>query len=213
MIDLSNQPFLLSLKQTAKQKDDTPNVRNLLKEHQNTFREYVFEHYKSDLAAPKRYQFLKTADYTLNKIRKKYADRIKENNAAFYDFWAWMIDDVRSYIAVFVETLEFQRKCPAHMLSEPVQSFPPCIWTAQKIDLKEAIKGLYEIDAIRLQDGSRPSFPLFAQSIGSIFGIKFDDPVREHSKVLIRKRNQTSFFERIITVLKYRDFEKDDLKG
>ena len=110
---------------------------------------------------------------------------IDQNNACFYEFWVWMIDDALNYINIGVETLKFQTMCPAHMLSEPVQSFPLCIWTAQKVDLYEATLGLYLIDTVRLQDGSRPSFPLFAQSIFSVFGMTFE-PKRAAQKVLDR---------------------------
>jgi len=202
MEDLVSQPFILSLQQAAKQTDNNQSIQDLLEEQQIAFKEYVCSYFNSDLPAPKRYHFLKIAEYILNKIFKKYAELVKENNEQFYKFWAFLIDDARSYVHIGIETLKFQTKCPAHMLTEPVQSFPACIWTAKKIDLSEVMAGIHHIDAIRLQDGSRPSFTLIAQSIGSVFGITIEDPHDELRNVLTRKKNQTPFLNRMIAALK-----------
>jgi len=211
MEDLCNQPFLLLLRQAVEQTGDFQGYETLLQERQSAFKEYVYEYYSSEMPAPKRFYFLKRADYEVCIIRQKYSKKIKEKDENFYQFWEMMIDDTLRFISIGVDTLEFQRKCPAHMLTETVQSFPACIWTAHKIDLMEAMVGLHQIDAIRLQDGSRPSFPLFVQSIGNIFGITFDDPKKEAHKVLTRKKNPTPFFERIITVLKNKKTDMDGL--
>ena len=211
MEHISKQPFLLSLQQAVEQTGDWQVFGTVLQEQQSAFKEYMCSHFNSNLPAPKRYHFLKIADYLLNKISKKHGGQIKEINEQFYTFWSFLIDDARSYVQIGIETLKFQTKCPAHMLSEPVQSFPACIWTAKKIDLSEVLVGIYHIDAIRLQDGSRPSYPLFAQSIGNVFGITFDEPKKEANRVLSRKKNPTPFFERIIAVLKNKKSAADDI--
>jgi hypothetical protein len=212
MEDIVSHPFLLSLKQTANQPDEHPGVRTLLEEQQTDFKEYVCKQYNStNVPAPVRFKFLKIAKYLLNKIRKRFASQVKEQNAHFYEFWAWLIDDACDYINIGVDTLEFQARCPAHLLAEPVQAFPACIWTAQKVDLYEATLGIYIVDAVRLQDGSRPSFPLFAQAIFSVFGMDFD-PKKAAQRVLDRIKSPTPFFERIIAVLKNKKYDKDDLK-
>ena len=201
MEDLINHPFLLSLQQAANQTDNYHIFQSLLEEQQIMFKEYVCSNFNSGLPAPKRYHFLRIAEYLLNKISKNHAEQIKENTD-FYKFWTSLIDDARTYVQIGIETLKFQTRCPAHMLSEPVQSFPACVWTANKIDLMELFVGVYQIDAIRLQDGSRPAFPLFVQSVGNVFGITFDDPKKEASRVIARKKNATPFFDRIVTILK-----------
>jgi hypothetical protein len=211
MEDLTSQEFILLLQQTANQTDNHQGIQTLLEEKQIAFKEYVSSYYNSNFPAPKRFHFLKIADYLLNKIYKKHAEQIKKTNALFFKFWALLIDDARSYVHVYIETLKFQTKCPVHMLSEPAQSFPACTWIAQKIDLSEALVGFYHIDAIRLQDGSRPPFHQFAQSVGKVFGITFDEPRKELHRVLSRKKNQTPFFERIIAVLKNKKSGTDDI--
>jgi len=211
MEDLNKHPFLLSMQQAVEKTGDWDGYETLLQEQQDAFKDYLNEYFNSEMPAPKRFQFLKRAEYEVSRINRKEADKIRQTGEKFFGFWSMMIEDTLQFISIGVKTLEFQRKCPAHMLTETVQSFPACIWTAHKIDLMEAMVGLHQIDAIRLQDGSRPSFPLFAQSIGNIFGITFDDPKKEAHKVLARKKNPTPFFERIITVLKNKKTDMDGL--
>jgi len=204
MTNLSNQPFLLSLKQATKQICDyQDDYEIVLQEQQDEFKEYVQNYFNSDVAAPKRFQFLKTADYKLERIHLMYADAIRENNTDFYRFWSMLITDTRRFISIGIDTLNFQAICPAHMLTdEHARKFPLCNWTAQRSDLMEAIVGFFQADIIRLQDGSRPSFALFAKEIGSIFGITYNNPHFEMRKILNRKREQTPFMNRIIAGLK-----------
>jgi len=211
MINLCSQPFLLSLQQSAQQKDNHQDYEVLLQEQQNEFKEYVQNCFDSEMAAPKRFQFLRRADYELDSIHLRYAGNIEENNANFYRFWSMLIVDTRRFIAIGVDTLNFQAICPAHMLPEAVQSFPSCNWTAQRSDLMEAIVGFFQADCIRLQDGSRPSFALFAKAIGNVFGITFNHPHDEMRKILNRKREQTPFFNRIIASIKNKIIKMDDL--
>jgi hypothetical protein len=211
MTNLCTQPFLLSLEQAAEQTGNLPDCENLLQEQQSDFMKYVQSCFCSGVSAPKRFQFMKTADYKLDRIHLKYADHLNENNPDFYRFWSLLIVDTRKFVTIGIDTLEFQAKCPAFMLAEPEQAhtFPPCKWTAQRSDLMEAITGIYQADVIRLIDGSRPSFALFVKEIGNIFGITFVNPHEEMRKVLNRKKGQTPFFHRIISVLKGKIDETD----
>jgi hypothetical protein len=172
-----------------------------LNEHQQKFKDYVRDYFFSELPAPKRFYFLMSVNHELSKIRSKYGNAVKETNLDFFQQWEFLIEDTRQYISINIETLKFQRKCPAHMLAEPVQSFPLCKWMAQKIDLSEVVVGIFLTDAIRLQDGSRPSFTLFLKSIGNVFGITFKHPEREMQRVLERKNKQTDFMKKIISVI------------
>jgi hypothetical protein len=207
MENLRKQPFLLSMQQAVNQTSDLEGYRTLLSEQQDAFKEYLDEHFNSEKPAPKRFRFLKRAEYELCRIREKDADKIMENDEIFYRFWVMIIEDTLRFILIGTKSLEFQSNCPAHMLSEPVQSFPACIWSVNKIDLMELMVGVYQIDAIRLQDGSRPSFPLFVQAVGNVFGIEFDDPKKEAHRVVTRKKNPTPFFDRIVTLLKNKNHQ------
>jgi len=73
----------------------------------------------------------------------------------------------------------------------------------------EAIVGFFQADVIRLQDGSRSSFALFAKEIGNIFGITFNHPHDEMRRILNRKKNQTPFLNRIIATLKGKSDDMD----
>ena len=204
MINLSNQPFLQSLQQIADKTGNSFDYETVLHEQQDSFKEYVQQCFNSGVAAPKRFQFLKTADNKLCRIHLEYADKIKEADVEIYRLWVMLIDDARSFIAIGIDTLRFQQKCPAHMLVEeqPAGSFPLCNWTAQRSDLMEAIVALFLMDVIRLKDGSRPSFALFAKEIGGIFGITFINPHAEMKKIFNRKKNLTPFLSSMIAVLK-----------
>ena len=72
----------------------------------------------------------------------------------------------------------------------------------------KAIVGIFQANVIRLKDGNRPPFSLFAQEIGNIFGITINRPHNEMQKVLRRKRDQTPFFNRIIDSMKNKDVKK-----
>jgi hypothetical protein len=212
MTNLSNQPFLLSLEEAVKQTDSSEGYEILLQEQNSHFKKQVYECIHSGFPAPKRFYSLKKADYELHSIRQKYADSIRENNLAFHRFWTMMIDDTRRFIDLGIETLKFQAKCPSHMLTETehTHSFPPCNWTAHRSDLMELIVGVYQADVIKFQDGSRPSFALFAKEIGEVFGITFSNPHDEMRRILNRKKSQTPFFNSIIACLKGKSKKMDE---
>jgi hypothetical protein len=204
MINLSSQPFLLSLEQAAAQTGDYTGYEALLEEQQSAFLQYVEDFFDADIAARKRFQFLKTVQQRLDFIRLKYSDTVKERNADFHRSWSLLITDTWQIASVGVKTLEFQSRCPSHMLAETEQShtFPLCKWNASRSDLMELIVGVYQADVIRLQDDSKPSFALFAKETGAVFGITFSNPHDEMRKILTRKKTQTPFFNRIISCLK-----------
>ena len=151
----------------------------------------------SGLAAHKRFYFLKTIEAGLYEIHKDYASALRGGNVHFYHFWVKMIDDTRRFIKIGLDVLEYQRKCPAHLLvdEEKTRTFPICQWTAQRSDLMEAIVGLYHADIIRMQDGSRPSFMVFAKEIGNVFGVTFNYPHDEMRKIINRKKKSNAVFE------------------
>jgi hypothetical protein len=209
MDNLCKQPFLLSLKEAAKQTGGFPVYETLLQEHQSAFQDYLYESCQSNIPAPKRYYFLKNADYQLSRLRLMYGDKIKKRDVDFFRFWSMLIMDTRWYINIGVETLKFQADCPAHMLTEPSQTFPAYRWTASRNDLTEAITGFFQADVIRLHDGSRTSFVPFAKSIGNFFGITYSNPHEEMRKILNRKKHQTPFFSRIIERLKGKIDDED----
>jgi len=213
MININQQPFLFTLEQAAthlrlhnncKQTVDYRAFEALLKEQKRDFKEYVEECFFSDLSAHKRFYFLKSIEDELYEIHQNYADIIRDDDARFYQFWIKIVDDARRHIKIGIDVLKYQRKCPPHLLvdAEKTRTFPLCNWTAQRADLMEAIVGIYQTDVIRLHDGSRPSFAVFAKEIGALFGITFSNPHEEMRKILNRKKNQTPFFNRIISVIK-----------
>ena len=155
----------------------------------------------SGLSADKRFYFLKTIEAGLYEIHQDYADTIRVGNVHFYHFWIKMIDDARRHIKIGLDVLEYQRKCPAHLLvdEEKTQRVPLCNWTAQRVDLMETIVGVYQADVVRLKDGSRPSFAVFAKEIGGVFGITFNRPNDEMKKIISRKKNKTPFLSRLIS--------------
>ena len=118
------------------------------------------------------------------------ADKIRANNVHFYRFWAMMIVDTRRYINVGIKTLEFQKTLPEHMLATPAQTFPDYKWTASQRDLMEIMVGIHQVDVIRLKDGKRPSFAMFAKFIGNFFGITFANPITSsHCNTAVSKGN------------------------
>ena len=210
MENLKRQPFLLSLQQAAAQTNDLDGYETLLQEQQDAFKEYINDYFNSEKPAPKRFQFLKRAEYEVCRIFRNDADIIKGNDENFYRFWSMLIEDTLTFISIGVDTFEFQARCPAHMLIEPPQKYPVFKWAGSRNDLSECIVGLYQADVIKLQDGSRPSFLLFAKFIGDFFGISYDNPYKDIGKVIDRKRNQTPFLQRIIECLKNRRIKMDE---
>ena len=210
MIHLSSQPFLLSLRRITAPGNDLESYQSLLKEQQSAFKLYLEACCHSDIPAPARYEFLKNADYELCSIRMMNADAIREKDFSFYRFWSMMIVDTRRFISVGIKTLDFQRKCPAHMLAETHDTFPPCKWISSKVDLSEAMVGLFQVDAIRLQDGSRPPFALFVKIIGGFFGITYDNPYKDIGRVINRKKDYAPFLHRMIECLKDKKIKMDE---
>jgi len=203
MTDFSNQPFFSLLEQAANQTVDLRDFEQLLKEQQSLFKEDLKNRFFSGLSAPKRFYFLSNVDNDLCRIHHEFADKIRDADADFYRFWAMLIDDTRHFVVVSLKTLKFQAKCPDHMLAdEHARTFPICNWTGKRSDLMEAIAGIYQADVIRLQDGKRPSFAVFAKEIGNVFGVTFSNPHLEMRKILNRKRDPTPFFNSIIDGLK-----------
>ena len=202
MININNKPFLYSLEQAATQTDDYREFEALLKEQKRDFRDYVEEFFLSDLAAHKRFYFLKIIEDKLYEIHRDFGDSIRDSDERFFQFWIKMIDDAQRFVNIGVETLQFQVTCPAHMLAEEkTRTFPLCNWTANRSDLMEAIVGIYHADVVRLKDGSRPSFAVFVKEIGNIFGITFNNPYEYMRKILIRKKSQTPFINRMIAAI------------
>ena len=212
MENLSKQPFLLSMKQATEQTEDFKGYETLLQAQQDAFKEYLYESCHSAIPAQQRYEFLQTAEYEVCHIRLMCADKIRKNNIQFYHFWAMMIVDTRRYINVGIKSLEFQRKCPPHMLVEPSHTFPDYKWISNRIDLSECLVGLYLTDVIRLKDGRRPPFALFAKFVGNFFGIAYPEPHDDMRKVLNRKKNSTPFLYRIIESIKSKSAKMDELK-
>ena len=204
MTNLCVYPFLSSLVEVAQHTGDYQQYEALLLEQQNSFDACISEYFTSGKIASRRFFCLRIAYEELYQIHKTYGEQIKENDANFYRFWSELIESTRRFIAVSVETLRFQRKCPPYMLAEDdeQQTFPLCNWTAQRTDLMEITVGLYQADVIRMPDGSRPTFTHFARAIGHVFGITYVNPHEEMRKVLNRKRNQTPFLNRIISAFK-----------
>jgi hypothetical protein len=211
MDNLCNQPFLLSLRQAVEQTGDLQGYEALLQEQQSAFKEYLQTSCDTEMPAPKRYQFLKTADYQLSRLRLLCGDKIKEKDVDFFRVWSMLIMDTRWFINVGVETLKFQAECPAHLLTEPSQTFPEFKWMGSRNDLTEAFTGLYLVDVIRLKDGSRPSYVLFAKFFGSFFGIPYSNPHDEMRRILNRKKNPTPFMLRIIDAIRDKSAKMDDL--
>ena len=204
MTNLCVHPFLSSLVQAAQHTGDYQEYKALLLEQHISFEDCISEYFKSGKIATKRFFCLRIADEELYQIHKTYGKKIKESNADFYRFWSELIDNTRRFIAISVETLRFQTKCSPQMLAEEdeQQSIPLCKWTAQRSDLMEIIVGVYLADIIRMPDGNAPSFSLFARAIGHVFGHTFKNPHEEMRKILLRKKNQTPFLNRIISILK-----------
>ena len=212
MENLSKHPFLLSLKEAVEQTGDWQDYETMLHERQSAFKEYLYDSCHAEKSAEIRYEFLKTADYEVCRIRLMCADKIRAKNADFYHQWAKLIVDTRRYIFIGLKTLDFLATCPSHMLSEPLHTFPENKWTAAKNDLTEALVGIFETDVIRLKDGRRMSFALFAQFVGNFFGIEYNHPYVEMQKVFNRKKNQTPFLERLIASIKGKSAKRDELK-
>jgi hypothetical protein len=212
MKNLCSHPFLLSLNDAARQTDNFETCKALLQKQQRQFQEYVDDCFNSETPAPKRFWFLKKASHELFRIHLEYSDRLKENHPDFYRFWKIMIEEAQHFLSAAIETLDFQRKCPAHMLAEAGHPFPVCNWTAQRSDLMEMITAVFHVDAVRLQDGSRPSFALFAKAIGDFVGVDFSHPHKEMQRIFDRKKNQTPFLNRIIANLKQKSSKRDGLK-
>jgi hypothetical protein len=164
------------------------------------------------MPAPKRFHFLKRADFEMCNLRQKYSDKIRENSENFYQLWAMLIEETVRFILTGIETLEFQARCPAHMLVEHSQKFPSFKWMATQTDLAECIVGIYQTDVIRLHDGSRPSFVQFAKFIGDFFGITYKYLYSDIGKLLTRKKGATPFLLRIIESIKNRNIKMDGLK-
>ena len=208
MTSMSNQPFLLSLAQAANQKGNYKVYRTLLHDQQNQFKDYVNDYFDADMSARNLFLFLKKADYELLHIQHEYDDIVSESDTAFYHYWTMMIEDTRQFVSIGFKTLQFQARCPASMLEEGhSHPFPHCNWTAHRSDLMEAIVGFFQADVIRMQDGSRPSFALFAKEIGEVFGVTFSNPYFEMQKILNRKKNQTPFLTRVISSIKKKSGE------
>ena len=212
MVNMRNQPFLMSLQREAGQTGDFEDFKTLLLEQQNAFKEFLYDHCHSKISVELRYEFLKTADYEICSIRLMCADKIRENDAVFFRFWSNLTMDTRRYINIGVKTLEFLTTCPVHMLKEPSKTFPDFEWTANKIDLSEVLVGIYQIDVIRSIDGSRPSFEHFVQYFGNVFGISYDYLYTDARRVINRKKSQTPFLLRVIAAIKSKRIKMDGLR-
>jgi hypothetical protein len=212
MENLHKQPFLLSMKQAVDETGDLDAYKTLLHEQQSAFKEYLNDSCHSDIPAPIRYQFLQSVDYEVCSIRLMCADKIRANDAFFYRFWAMMIVDTRRYINAGIKTLEFLRKCPPHILSNPAKTFPDYTWTANRNDMTEVLAGIFLTDVIRLKNGKTPSFAMLARFVGNFFGIDYSHPSQDFKIVIDRKRNQTPFLHRLIESIRNKNIKRDALK-
>jgi hypothetical protein len=158
-----------------------------------------------------RYEFLKTADYEICSIRLYCADKIRAKDIEYYRFWSSLIIDTRRYINTSIKTLEFLITCPEHLLNEPSPTFSDFVWTSKKIDLTEVFVGIYQVDVVRLIDGSRPSFEQFAQFFGNAFKISYDHLYTDARRVIQRKKCQTPFLNRVIEAIKNKRIDMDGL--
>ena len=202
MIDLFRQPFLSSLQKDVSQTDSLDSHKALLQEHQSEFKVYVHTRCSSETVMYKRFYFLQIAIYVLHNIRSDIADRYQESHEDYFRFCSKMIEDTHRFISIDIKTLHFQKECPAWMATEQeLTAFPLCQWNAQRADLMELVVGLYQADAIRLLDGSRPSFAHFAKEMGSVFGITFNHPHDEMQRIINRKKNKTPFLSRLISAI------------
>lgn len=210
MTDLCNQPFLLSLHQGITPTDNPEARKTILRGQHRAFKNYVEERCSSEVSAPKRFQFLKRVDYELCSIRLQYADAVRSGDVGFYHFWSMLIVDMRRFLRIGVDTLYFQRDCPPHLLSAPTPIFPAYKWMGTRNDLTEGLAAIFQTDVIRLKDGSRISFAVFAKFIGSFFGIAYSNPHGEMQRILNRKKNRTPFLNRMIDCLNQRGEKMDE---
>lgn len=202
MIHLNIQPFLLSLRQDLTHTSHFEGHKTMLYGHQSAFKEYVQNCCDAETPMDKRFEFLKQADYELCSIRLLHADRFRKHDIDFYRYWSMMIVDTRRFLSIGLETIKFLTICPKHLLGERPQTLPTYQWTGTRNDLTEAIVGVYQADVIRMKDGSRPSFALFAKFIGGLFGITYKYPQDDFRKIMSRKKNPTPFLNRMINSIK-----------
>ena len=202
MTELNNQPFLVSMAQAAQQTGNFEDYRTLLKEQHTLFKNFLDETCKPDTPAPARFDFLKQAEYEICCIRLYFADQIREHNQDFYMFWSKLIVDTRRFIDVGVETLEFLKNCPAHLIAEPAKTVSEYRWTGSHRDLIEVLAALFKMNVIQLKNGNPLEFTPFANFFGSIFGISYPNPNSEMSRVVNRKKDPTPFLNRMIDRLK-----------
>ena len=201
MIHLSRQPFLLSLRQEVGQRSHYEGHKALLDEQLGEFKEYVIEYCEMEIPVFLRFQFLKLADYELGSIRLYCAERIRKRDADYYRYWSMLITDTRRFIAVCVDTINFLTTCPIHLavVAQPSATYK---WVGKRIELSEALVGVFQMDLIRLADGRRPSFEHFAKCVGGVFGVPYDAPYDDFRKVVNRKRNVTPFLQKMIDGIK-----------
>ena len=201
MIHLSRQPFLLSLRQEVAQTSQLEGHRALLYAQQGDFKEYVSGCCEAEIPVFHRFRFLKLADYELGSIRLYYAERVRKRDVDYYRCWSMLITDTQRFIAVCVETVNFQTTCPVHLI-EIAQPSPTYHWIGQRVDLSETMVGIYQTDLIRMADGRRPSFAHFAKCIGGMFGVPYETPYDDFRKVVNRKRNPAPFLQKMIDGIK-----------
>jgi hypothetical protein len=206
MDNLNSQPFFQSMKMATEQTGFTDGFKTLLQEQQNEFNDYLQACCHPGVPVPERYEFLQIADYAVCSIRLKYADKMRKHDFEFYHFWSILLADTRRFISIGLKSLDFQTRCPLHLLTTPTKTFPEYKWIGSRADLTEALAGVFHVDVIRLKDGRRLELVPFAQFIGSFFGITYENPHEDVRRVLRRKKHQTPFFHRVVERLK----EKSD---
>jgi hypothetical protein len=140
MLNLCSQPFLLSLRHAAQQTDNLDDFETVLLEKQYEFKKYLDDFYHSEKNATHRFEFLKTADYQLCSIRLMCADKMMEKDERFHRFWSKLILDTRRYIAIGIDTLNFQKNYPEDYATEAPKTFPAYKWTGSRNDLTEAMR-------------------------------------------------------------------------
>jgi hypothetical protein len=190
------------LEQAKNQTNKFESYVSSLREHQKQFKVLLQEYIYSEEPAPKRFHILKNIKSGLSNIRSMHGGWIRENHPVLFEKWALMIKDTRRCISNGIEMLQFQTTCPAQMLSDPIEPLSDFHWTVNHVDFGEILVGIHHADAVRLQDGSSPSFALLTKIVGKNFGLRIDDPRELYRRVVTRKKNQTPFLNRMIYHIK-----------
>ena len=84
----------------------------------------------------------------------------------------------------------------------PVPYAPPAKWAGTVSDLLELTVCLQHAGIIVKPTGERMSWSDVIIFIGQVFGLKIQRPYERKTKLFIRKRDETPFLHRLITVFR-----------